>query len=384
MPWYFMCRRILFNIPHRTIRSRCFFITILLVTIIIVILLAYRLSNIPQECLLEHNSFRKQNDINHNSSLERPVIFIGGMPRSGTTLMRAILDSHPLVRCGEETRVIPRLLNMRAAWEKSTLEWNRLMAGGISKAMIDSAVRAFVYEILLHHNQYADVLCDKDPFVLKYAAYISSIFSNAKFLLLIRDARAVIHSVMTRKVTITGFNLLDYRQNFKVWNKGMETMMDQCTQVGKDKCLPVYYEQLVLQPKNVIENILKFLNLTWVDSVLHHEELIGKKISLSKTEHSSDQVIKPINLDALTRWIGHIPSDVKSEIDTLAPMLKRLGYDTQSDVPTYGTPDQLVLDNMNKLKENAEFWDSKAKFYARRAPNDTRIFQNDTKHQPIL
>lgn len=156
------------------------------------------------------------------------------------------------------------------------------MAGGISESMIDSAVRAFVYEILLHHNHYAEVLCDKDPFVLKYASYISSIFSNAKFILLIRDARAVVYSVMTRKVTITGFNLFDYRQNFKVWNKGMEAMMDQCTQVGKDKCLPVHYEQLVLQPRKTIGDVLQFLNLTWTDSVLHHEELVGKKISLSK------------------------------------------------------------------------------------------------------
>ena len=37
-----------------------------------------------------------------------PLIFIGGVPRSGTTLMRAMLDAHPDVRCGEETRVIPR------------------------------------------------------------------------------------------------------------------------------------------------------------------------------------------------------------------------------------------------------------------------------------
>ncbi len=47
-----------------------------------------------------------------------PLIFIGGMPRSGTTLMRTMLDAHPQVRCGQETRVIPRILGLRAAWFK--------------------------------------------------------------------------------------------------------------------------------------------------------------------------------------------------------------------------------------------------------------------------
>ena len=39
---------------------------------------------------------------------DTPLIFIGGVPRSGTTLMRAMLDAHQDVRCGEETRVVPR------------------------------------------------------------------------------------------------------------------------------------------------------------------------------------------------------------------------------------------------------------------------------------
>lgn len=58
----------------------------------------------------------EQSIINNHSSATDPIIFIGGMPRSGTTLMRAILDCHPHVRCGEETLVIPDILQMRTSW----------------------------------------------------------------------------------------------------------------------------------------------------------------------------------------------------------------------------------------------------------------------------
>ena len=95
----------------------------------------------------------------------------------------------------------------------------------------------------------------------------------------------------------------------------------------------------------------------------------------NRTEHSSDQVIKPINLEALVKWIDHIPNDVKQEIDTLAPMLKKLGYDTKSDVPSYGKPDQIVLENMNQLKKNADFWNAKAKVYAHPVRNVTLSYR---------
>jgi protein-tyrosine sulfotransferase len=108
---------------QRALRSSRICLIILLLTIAFVIILSSRLS---QECSTELNLLQQQKQrVYHNASADKPVIFIGGMPRSGTTLMRAILDSHPQVRCGEETRVIPRILSMRAAWKKSALEWNR-------------------------------------------------------------------------------------------------------------------------------------------------------------------------------------------------------------------------------------------------------------------
>jgi hypothetical protein len=57
-------------------------------------------------------------------------------------------------------------------------------------------------------------------------------------------------------------------------------------------------------------------------------------------------------------------------------MLKRLGYDTQSDIPTYGTADELVLENMNHLKKNEDFWNAKVKVYARQLPNTTNLVKN--------
>ncbi len=72
-------------------------------------------------------------------------------------------------------------------------------------------------------------------------------------------------------------------------------MNDQCEELGPERCLKVRYEQLVLHPREWMRRILEFLDLTWTEDVLHHEQHVGKPngISLSKVERSSDQVSPP-------------------------------------------------------------------------------------------
>lgn len=214
---------------------------------------------------------------------DMPLIFIGGVPRSGTTLMRAMLDAHPDVRCGEETRVIPRILAMKQMWSRSGREKMRLDEAGVTDEVLDSAMQAFLLEIIVKHGEPATYLCNKDPFALKSLTYLAKIFPHAKFILMIRDGRASVHSMISRKVTIAGFDLSSYRDCLTKWNRAIETMYTQCLEAA-DKCLPVHYEQLVLHPEKWMRTLLKFLDIPWNDAVLHHEELIGKAggVSLSK------------------------------------------------------------------------------------------------------
>jgi protein-tyrosine sulfotransferase len=307
-------------------------------------------------------SVNKKNLVPYNRNM--PLIFVGGVPRSGTTLMRAMLDAHPSIRCGEETRIIPRLIYMRNQWINSKKEAERLKNAGMSDEIIDSAVGAFILEVIVKHGKPAEHLCNKDPLVLRYSAYMKNVFPNGKFILMIRDGRATVHSIITRKVTITGFNLESYRDCLARWSSIIEHMYAQCIDVGEESCLPVYYEQLVLHPEKTMKTILNFLNITWNDAVLNHEKYIGDEVSLSKVERSSDQVIKPVNLEALSSWVGKIPSDVVQQMDSIAPMLKRLGYDPYANPPNYGDADEKIKENTFHIKNNREYWKNIAQKYS--------------------
>lgn len=305
-------------------------------------------------------------------SRDLPLIFIGGVPRSGTTLMRAMLDAHPDIRCGQETRVIPRILQLRSHWMKSEKESLRLKEAGITNDVLNDAIAQFALEIIVNHGESANRYCNKDPLTLKMGTYVMELFPNAKFLFMVRDGRGTVHSIISRAVTITGFDLTNYRQCMIKWNQAIETMYNQCNSIGKDQCKIVHYEKLVLRPQEQMKEILEFLNVTWDDAVLHHEEMIGKEggVALSKVERSSDQVIKPINLEALTKWEGHIPDDVVQDMADIAPMLRVLGYNPYVNKGNYGEPEAWVKDNTYNVQKNAQMWEAKAKQLLKRSSNE--------------
>ena len=83
--------------------------------------------------------------------------------------------------------------------------------------------------------------------------------------------------------------------------------------------------------------------------------------------------MKPVNLDALSKWVGQIPEDVIKDmavvccnmfiticIIQLAPMLERLGYDPTANPPNYGKPDEIVAKKTEDIHKNGQEWYKKA------------------------
>lgn len=159
---------------------------LLIFTVLIVL---FKLDKLSPSCLFgqqddqgtmvrEEKFVRGADNKNYVYHRNMPLVFIGGVPRSGTTLMRAMLDAHPEVRCGQETRVIPRILQLRSHWMKSEKESMRLEEAGIHKEVLNSAIAQFCLEIIAKHGDPAPRLCNKDPLTLKMGSYVIELFPN--------------------------------------------------------------------------------------------------------------------------------------------------------------------------------------------------------------
>ena len=262
-----------------------------------------------------------------NSTRNDPVIFIGGVPRSGSTLLGFVMSANPLISW-KPVNFISNSLTSFWSWHNSSVEKMRLEHAGVKIKTIESAVSSFVLEIISNKNKPIEKIhCVSDSFSLGHAQYLSKLFPKSKFILTVRDARSNVFSISRSHASVPGFSDKNILKAFTAWNRYNEMMYNECMYVGKNRCLLVYYEQLVLQPQYELKRIFKFLNIKWNDAVLNHEKNFINSIKVSK------KMKKPLNLEDLYSWIGNIPENAFAQLDL--SMMSKLGYDIKSKKPDY-------------------------------------------------
>ena len=134
--------------------------------------------------------FPLEEDISRNQT----IVFIEGLPRSGTTLMRVLLDTDPAIYCGPESSFLPNLFSYFGSTLKA-MSANELDAAFFREADLDrehvlGGMRGLLLGYLGKRSKDKKVLCEKHVALMEYSEEIVRVLPNIKFIFMIRDIRA--------------------------------------------------------------------------------------------------------------------------------------------------------------------------------------------------
>jgi hypothetical protein len=186
-------------------------------------------------------------------------IFVVGSPRSGTTLLRLILDSHPRISCGEETHF---LRSMEAVVGR---DWELVRTYGLPRSWWLARIRGFYDEFQ------AAVLAasgkarwaEKDPTYTLLLPFIEELFPEARYVHLLRDGHDVVASFRDR---------WGYRSAARAarteWARYVSAARELGSRVGPERYLELRYERLVSAPADEAEGLFAFLGEAWDPAVL--------------------------------------------------------------------------------------------------------------------
>jgi len=200
----------------------------------------------------------------------RPI-FIGGMFKSGTSLLRAMLGQHPNIASGLETYWFdipaPNIESERTQERLRQLaefyEFERSEVLSMAASAADSA--GFLSQLL---DTYANRLgkprwAEKTPGNIQHLDKIIDGWPDAKIVHIIRDPKDIFASLRQARKwdTIAQFserwcNIFGARERFR------ETL-----DLNEDRYLELRYESLVSEPVETTQRLLDFLEERWDASV---------------------------------------------------------------------------------------------------------------------
>ena len=132
-----------------------------------------------------------------NLQADKRLIFVGGPPRSGTTLLQNMLDSHPDILGGPEFLHIPDIIKLRNLLQSSiSREWINLIC---SHDEIEKYIHSLISNTLL---SFADkhggkMYSEKTPENVLAFPELVDILPSAHFIFVVRDPRAIVASLLS-------------------------------------------------------------------------------------------------------------------------------------------------------------------------------------------
>jgi hypothetical protein len=296
----------------------------------------------------------KPTKIRENTTEELPAPFVVGLARSGTTLLRLMLDNHPDLAIPSETHFIPSLSQVITKGNldfsfflKTIMEsswWNdfhidsnvfQSRVKGLKNFNVTNGLRVFykLYAERFEKKRWGD----KTPPYISFMELIYELLPEARFIHVIRDGRDVALSVMNLWF---GPNSIQEAASQWIWK--IKEARRQAQNISY--YLEIRYEDLILNTENTLRCVCDFLNLSWNSKMLEYHEGAKERLNEFKRDivlPEFDRFVRAddrIEIHALTglppqtsrieRWKKEMKSSDKKIYESIAaPMLRELGYE---------------------------------------------------------
>lgn len=247
-----------------------------------------------------------------------PVFFVG-FPRSGTTLIEAMLDAHPrFVTAGERAWL---LMAMRTLGPLRPETW-----GNLDDADIRDLRAAYWHHADRVHGDAAGThrVVDKMPLNIVDLPFAKRLFPDAKVLVALRDPRDCLISAYMQNFTRTPEMrpFLDIEDSARFYADVMGLWQVWRERLGLD-WLEVRYEDLVVDTETCFRGILDHLGEPWDDAVLRHHQVGGTARGIRTP--SAQDAGKAVHGRARGRW-RHYETHLAPVMPTLQPFIEAFGY----------------------------------------------------------
>lgn len=257
----------------------------------------------------------------------RSMALLTGAPRSGTTLLEKVLDSHPQIVTSDEQEAFAKyilpslLLNLDAEEPISPAHLSRITAG----EAVEQRARYWRYMSgALGEPIGQRCHVDKNPSTIMLIPGMLRLFPECKILLAIRDPRDVVVSCFLRYLPLNTVSVqfltlegaaARYRRDMEAWLRLREVIGSPWHEVR--------YEATVDDLEGTARQVVDFLGLPWDARAMSYREQLARRQVNSPTY---EDVAKPIYRSSIGRWRGYA-SLAGGVFDELAPLIERLGYD---------------------------------------------------------
>jgi Sulfotransferase family len=285
-----------------------------------------------------------------------PAPFVVGVGRSGTTLLRMMLDAHPELAVPPETQFVrelldaadqggrgPRLAHAITAarnWDDFGLDADELTERIGEHGDAAAALRA-VYE-LYAKRQSKPRWGDKTPKHVTRMRRIGALLDEARFVHLIRDGRDVALSPRRRGMGAGK----PIAETAGLWRRRIERARSQARQL-RGRCVELRFEDLVADPEAALRAVCDLIELDYDPAMLSYHDRAperlaelggdldsrGGRIARSGGERLASHALaaEPPRAERTAAWRTEMAEADQREFERVAgDLLAELGYDVPS------------------------------------------------------